>query len=122
MKLYHGTSHTTAILADGFDLEAQRTMDPGDFGWGVYLTDSPSRARAHGKVLVVEVEDSRSQGRNRQIARSRMRVLLVAALRTQKVRRPTRPTRAAQRQRVDEKKARGETKRLRSRPRHDDPQ
>ena len=73
-------------------------------------------------VLVVAVDDSRSQWRNRQLARSRMRGLLVAALRTQKVRRPTRPTRSAKRKRVDEKKARGETKRLRSRPRHDDPQ
>lgn len=78
--------------------------------------------RLTNERLVVAVDDSRSQWRNRQLARSRMRDLLVAALRTQKARRPTRPTRSAKRKRVDEKKARGETKRLRSRPRRDDPQ
>lgn len=58
----HGTSSAQAetILADGFDLEAQRRSDPGDFGWGVYLTDRASRARAYGeRVLQVTIDPTR---------------------------------------------------------------
>ena len=55
---FHGTGSAEAarILAGGFDLEAPRRSDPGDFGWGAYLTDQSSRARAYGEqVLRVEV-------------------------------------------------------------------
>jgi hypothetical protein len=59
---FHGTDddRATAILADGFDMEAPRRSDPGDLGWGIYLTDRISRARAHGSsVLNVDVDESR---------------------------------------------------------------
>ena len=59
---FHGTgdSQATTILAEGFDIEAPRRSDPGDLGWGIYLTDSASRARAHGyQVLSVEVDTAR---------------------------------------------------------------
>jgi hypothetical protein len=60
--LYHGTSSACAdrILDEGFDADAKRRNDPGDFGWGVYLTDSPFRARAYGEaVLEVEIDEDR---------------------------------------------------------------
>jgi len=62
MKLLHGTTSELAerILEEGFDLDAPRRSDPGDFGWGAYLTDEASRARSYGtKVLSVEVDVTR---------------------------------------------------------------
>jgi len=59
--LYHGTSRerATLILAAGVDLEASKTRDPGDFGWGFYLTACLSRARVCGEmVLEVAVDTS----------------------------------------------------------------
>lgn len=56
---FHGTSQADKVLADGFDIEAPRRSDPGDFGWGIYLTDEPSRARAHGEVLCVEINTTK---------------------------------------------------------------
>ena len=57
--------------------------------------------------------DERSQARNRAIALDRLRDRLAAALRVDRPRTPTKPTRASQRRRVDEKRRRSETKRLR---------
>ena len=58
--LYHGTSRKRAalILAEGVDMEAPRTRDPGDFGWGFYLTTSLSRARACGEVVLEVAVDT----------------------------------------------------------------
>lgn len=53
---YHGTTveAATKIMAGGFDIDAPR-KDHGDFGRGIYLTTSLSRAKAYGSV-VLEVE------------------------------------------------------------------
>lgn len=59
LSYLHGTSQADTILAEGFDIEAPRRSDPGDLGWGIYLTDEPSRARAYGEVLRVEIETIR---------------------------------------------------------------
>jgi len=68
-------------------------------------------------VLAVVVDESRSQWRNRQIARRRLADLLDTALRPPPPpRRPTRPTRTARARRIADKRARAETKRLRRRP------
>ncbi len=68
-------------------------------------------------VLVVQVGESRSQWRNRQLARRRMVDMLRAAMRPpQPKRRPTRPSRAARERRLSQKRTRAETKRLRRRP------
>jgi hypothetical protein len=58
--LYHGTSPESAetLLAQGFDTEAVRKHDVGDWGWGIYLTDSLPRARSYGTVLEVDVDES----------------------------------------------------------------
>lgn len=73
--------------------------------------------RAPGGVLVVTAAETRSQLRNREHARVRLRDLLVDALAPDGPRRrPTRPTRGSQRRRVETKIARGRTKQLRGRP------
>jgi ribosome-associated protein len=69
-------------------------------------------------TLVVAASEHRSQLRNRVAARERMADLLREALAPPPPeRRPTRPSRASQRRRVDEKKQRGRTKALRGRVR-----
>jgi ribosome-associated protein len=68
-------------------------------------------------VLTVTATEHRSQWRNRQVAEQRLSALLrEAAAPPRRPRRPTRPTRASQRRRLDAKKRRGETKRLRRLP------
>jgi ribosome-associated protein len=61
--------------------------------------------------LVIHADDTRSQSDNRRLARERLAAALVGALHVPKVRRPTRPTRASQRRRVEGKKRRGAVKR-----------
>ncbi len=68
-------------------------------------------------VVMVTASDTRSQWRNRKIARVRLAELLGAALAPPAPpRRPTKPTPASRRQRLDEKRLRAEVKRLRRRP------
>jgi len=67
------------------------------------------------KVRVV-ASDERSQLRNRELALDRLRSRLAEALRVDRERRPTSPTAAARRRRVDSKRKRGEVKRMRRRP------
>lgn len=69
-----------------------------------------------GETVEVLASDSRSQWRNRAIARRRLREKLEAALVDRPKRRRTRRTQASQRRRLSDKKARGKTKRLRRRP------
>jgi ribosome-associated protein len=57
--------------------------------------------------------DERSQARNRALAQERLRERLAAALHVEAPRRPTKPTRGSQVRRVDAKRKRSETKRLR---------
>jgi ribosome-associated protein len=68
-------------------------------------------------VVTVTSADTRSQWRNRRIARTRLVDLLAAALTAPPPRRrPTRPTTASRRQRLNQKRLRAEVKRLRRRP------
>ena len=67
-------------------------------------------------VLRVVAQAQRSQLANRRAAIERFAELLSAALHTPTPRRPTRPTRAASARRVDSKRRRSATKRLRGRP------
>jgi ribosome-associated protein len=67
-------------------------------------------------VLVLHASEHRSQTRNREAVLVRFADLLADALRTSKLRRPTRPSRGAKERRLDDKKHRAETKRLRQPP------
>jgi ribosome-associated protein len=68
-------------------------------------------------VLSLTVDDSRSQWRNRQIAKRRLRDRLQAALAPEAPRRrPTKPSRRVRQRRLDAKRARSQTKALRKPP------
>lgn len=69
-----------------------------------------------GEVAEVTAADSRSQFRNRALARQRLKEKLEKALVDPPKRKKTRPTRASKRRRVRDKRARGEKKRLRQTP------
>ena len=66
-----------------------------------------------GPEVRVVAADERSQVRNRQLALDRLAERLRAALKVETPRRPTKPTKASQARRVDAKRKRSETKRLR---------
>ncbi|MHA7869172.1 MAG: alternative ribosome rescue aminoacyl-tRNA hydrolase ArfB [Salipiger thiooxidans] len=64
-------------------------------------------------ALVLQVDDTRSQARNREIARERLAELISKALEVPKRRIATKPTLGSKRRRLNSKKARGEVKALR---------
>ena len=66
-----------------------------------------------GPVVRAVAQDERSQLRNRELATDRILEQLREATKVRRARRPTKPTRAAKERRLDEKKRRGQTKRLR---------
>src|SRR3954468_14085533 len=70
-------------------------------------------------VLVIDARTHRTQADNREEARARLTDLIRRALVRPKSRRKTKPSRAAKARRVDVKKRRGETKRVRGRYRDD---
>jgi ribosome-associated protein len=61
-------------------------------------------------AVVIQVEETRSQARNREIARERLAELVRAALVAPKPRRATRPTKGSVERRIKAKKVRGEVK------------
>jgi ribosome-associated protein len=82
------------------------------------LTDVQKRrvlAKA-GPVLRAVAQDERSQWRNRELAVERLVGQLRDALHVQRRRKPTKPSAAARERRLDAKKRRGATKRLRRPP------
>ncbi len=82
------------------------------------LTEGQKRrviARA-GPTLRSVAQDERSQWRNRELAVERLVETLRAALKVERKRRPTKPTAAARKRRLEQKKRRSETKRLRRPP------
>lgn len=66
-----------------------------------------------GPVVIAVAGERRSQARNRELALSRLAQRLEQALRVAPRRRPTRPTAASQRRRVEAKRRHGERKRER---------
>ena len=79
------------------------------------LTDAQKRrviGRA-GPVLRAVAQDERSQLRNRELALERIVEQLRQALRVERKRVPTKPSAAARKRRLEQKRRRGETKRLR---------
>ena len=69
-----------------------------------------------GPVVRAVAQDERSQWRNRELAYERVAETLREALRVRRPRRATKPSAAAVERRLDEKRRRGETKRLRRPP------
>ncbi|TML65506.1 MAG: aminoacyl-tRNA hydrolase [Actinobacteria bacterium] len=69
-----------------------------------------------GPLVRVVASDERSQVRNRELALERLRSRLAEALRVQRERRPTAPTRSSRERRLEDKRRRAERKRLRKPP------
>jgi ribosome-associated protein len=102
----HANTSETRVEAV-FDVEASET-----------LTDAQKRrviARA-GPVIRAVAQDERSQLRNRELALERLTERLREALRVQRRRVPTRPSAASRERRLEEKRRRATTKRLRREP------
>jgi len=102
----HANTAETRVEAV-FDVEASATLS----------TAQKRRVIArHGPVVRAIAQDERSQARNRELAVERLGARLAEALRRERRRVPTTPTAAAREQRLEGKRRRGETKRLRGTP------
>lgn len=69
-----------------------------------------------GPVIRAVAQDERSQWRNRELATERLVDQLRTALRVERRRVATKPTKAAKERRLEQKRRRGEVKRLRRAP------
>lgn len=76
------------------------------------LALSDSRITSDG-TIVIKAQRFRTQEKNRKDAEQRLEELLTAAAYVPKRRRPTKPTRASQRRRLEGKKLRGSVKSMR---------
>ena len=102
----HAQKSDTRVEAS-FDVEASSA-----------LTEAQKRrvvAKA-GPVLRAVAQDERSQWRNRELATERLVESLREALKVERRRRPTKPTKASRARRLEQKRRRGDTKRLRRPP------
>lgn len=102
----HAQKTETRVEAS-FDVDASATLSDGQ--------KARIKARA-GPVVRAVAQDERSQWRNRELALERLAAAIRDALRRERRRRPTKPTRASRKRRLEEKRARGRTKRLRRPP------
>jgi ribosome-associated protein len=99
----HAQKSETRVVAV-FDVEASSA-----------LTETQKRrvvAKA-GPVLRAVAQDERSQTRNRELALDRLVAALRDALHVERKRKPTKPTAASRERRLEQKKRRSRTKRLR---------
>ena len=126
-------TRSVALPPDEIELRTSRSSGPGgqhaqksetrveavfDVEASSALTDAQKRrvvAKA-GPVLRAVAQDERSQLRNKELATERLVAALREALRVERRRVPTKPTAAARERRLEAKKRRGETKRLRRAP------
>jgi ribosome-associated protein len=74
------------------------------------LLQSGDQRITRAGILVIKAQRYRSQDRNREDALARLQAIVDDAATPPRERRPTRPTRASQRRRVDEKVQRGRIK------------
>jgi ribosome-associated protein len=102
----HAQKSETRVVAV-FDVEASHA-----------LTAAQKRrvvAKA-GPVLRAVAQDERSQTRNRELALERLVAALREALLVERRRRPTKPSAASRERRLEQKRRRGDVKRLRRPP------
>jgi len=90
-----------------FDVEASASLSP---------TQKRRVVARAGPVLRAVAQDERSQARNRELAVERLVAKLAEALRVERRRVATRPTRAAEERRLAEKRRRAQVKRTRAQP------
>ena len=93
-----------------FDAKGSPNLPPEVFA---RLRGIAGRRMTRDGVIVIAASRTRSQERNRQDARERLVLLLRDAATPPKQRRPTRPTLASKRRRLETKKKRGTVKKTR---------
>jgi ribosome-associated protein len=89
-----------------FDIRASSLPEPIK---ARLLAQNDQRITGNG-IVIIKAQRYRSQDRNREDAIARLQQLVDAAASEPAPRRPTRPTRASQRRRVDSKVKRGQIK------------
>jgi ribosome-associated protein len=102
---------TASRVEASFDVVASRTLD-----------DAQKRrviARC-GPVVRAIAQDARSQARNRTLALERLAARIARALEVPRARRPTKPTKASRRRRLEAKRRDAQRKRDRRRPAAED--
>ena len=102
----HAQKSETRVVAV-FDVEASNALTPAQKRRVV--------GRA-GPVLRAVAQDERSRTRNRELALERLVAVLREALRVPRKRKPTKPSAASRERRLEQKRRRGEVKRLRRPP------
>ncbi|MDH3540668.1 MAG: alternative ribosome rescue aminoacyl-tRNA hydrolase ArfB [Acidimicrobiia bacterium] len=106
---------------------ANRNATRAELSWDLAASDAVGEelrarlttalgTRVRDGVVSITVGESRSQWRNRQLARRRLAELLEGALHERRRRLPTRPSRSATDARIKDKRRRGADKRLRKPP------
>ena len=125
-----------ALPLDEIELRTSRSSGPGgqhanvtasrveavfDVAGSATLSDSQKEriTQRLGPRVTASAQDTRSQGRNRDIALGRLAERLAGALAVARPRTKTKPTRASKARRLDAKKQRGAIKRDRRRPADD---
>jgi ribosome-associated protein len=102
----HANTSETRVEAV-FDVEASGALSPAQKRRVLART---------GPLIRAVAQDERSQWRNRELAVERIADQLRDALRIERRRVPTKPTKAAREKRLEEKRRRSELKRLRRPP------
>ena len=125
-----------ALPLDEIELRTSRSSGPGgqhanvtasrveavfDVAGSGTLSDSQKEriTQRLGPRVTASAQDTRSQGRNRDLALGRLAERLAGALAVARPRTKTKPTRASKARRLDAKKQRGAIKRDRRRPADD---
>ena len=85
-----------------------------------YLVQRLAHRLIESGELIIVADEHRTQGRNRDEARKKLAVVVRQALVRPKKRRPTKPSRASVKRRLDGKKRRASTKKNRAKARLDD--
>ena len=105
-------------LAKQCEVEVFHASGPG--GQGVNTTDSAVRMRHLPTGIVVTSREQRSQLQNRATCLRKIRHQLELRSRRPKVRKATKPSKAAKQRRLDAKRRRSDVKSSRRKPRLDD--
>lgn len=92
-----------------FDVQASSLPE---FHKSRLLALKDSRITKEG-VIVIKAQQYRTQELNREDALNRLKALILEAIKVNKVRRATKPTKASQQRRMDVKKQKGQLKSLR---------
>ena len=112
------TSRSSGPGGQHANVTASRVEAVFDVDASAVLSDA-QRARIRSRLgprVTASAQDTRSQARNRELALERLAARLGGALQIRRSRTPTRPTAAAKRRRLDQKRRRGDVKRDRRRP------